>query len=156
MMNQHEFRMRIALEEARVAQSENEVPVGAVIIKDGLCIAKAHNQREALHDPTAHAEVLALRMASQLLGRRQLSDCTLYVTLEPCPMCAGAIVMAELQACYFGAPDMRQGCCESICCIPQDPAFFHNVPCVGGVLETECKELLHNFFKEKRKLSKEG
>ena len=141
--------MRLALEEA--AQSGGDVPVGAVVALDGQVIAAAHNEREAANDPFAHAEMLAMRKACQKLGTRRLGDCTLYVTLEPCPMCAGALVMAGMGKCVFGAYDPRQGCCGSVYDLPHDPAFFHRVPCVGGVMEQECAGLLREFFREKRK-----
>lgn len=149
-MSCHEEMMWLALKEANVAAQEGEVPVGAVIVRDGQVIAAAHNLREQLHDPTAHAEVLVIKEAARILGQRRLSDCTLYVTLEPCPMCAGAILMACLERCYFGAKDERQGCCESIYALTQDPAFYHRTPCVGGLLEDECSALLEAFFVNKR------
>ena len=141
--------MRLALAEA--ALSGADVPVGAVVVRDGQVIAAAHNEREAGKDPFAHAEMLAMRQACQRLGTRRLRDCTLYVTLEPCPMCAGALVMAEMGKCVFGAYDPRQGCCGSVYDLPHDPAFFHRVPCVGGVLEQQCAGQLRDFFREKRK-----
>lgn len=149
-MTQHESMMLLALEEAKQAASEGEVPVGAVITRDGEIIATAHNRREADGDPTAHAEVLAIRAAAKKLGRRRLNDCTLYVTLEPCPMCAGAMVMACIGTCYFGASDERQGCTGSVLHIPQDPAFYHHIPCIGGLLEESCAALMNDFFQQKR------
>jgi tRNA(adenine34) deaminase len=149
-MTGHERWMRAALEEAGLAAAEGEVPVGAVVVRGGEILSRAHNTREQGNDPTAHAEILAIRKAAEALGTRRLSDCTLYVTLEPCPMCAGALLMAELSACYFGASDERQGCVESVYCIPSDPAFYHNVPCVGGLLEAECQALLQTFFAQRR------
>ena len=150
-MTQHKAMMNIALEEARKAFEEGEIPVGAVIARNGEVIARAHNLREQTGDPTAHAEVLALREAAKALGGRRLGDCTLYVTLEPCPMCAGAMVMACLGQCYFGARDERQGCCESVYALTGDPAFYHRVPCVGGLMEDEASRLLKRFFEGKRK-----
>ena len=150
-MTQHEAMMTAALEEARRAFEEGEIPVGAVIARNGEIIARAHNLREKTGDPTAHAEVLAIRRAAQALGGRRLSDCTLYVTLEPCPMCAGAMVMACLGQCYFGARDERQGCCESVYALTYDPAFYHRVPCTGGLMENEASELMKQFFEGKRK-----
>ncbi len=144
-----EKMMRLALAEA--ARSGADVPVGAVVVKDGRVIAAAHNGREAAKGPFAHAEMLAMQRACEVLGQRRLHGCTLYVTLEPCPMCAGALVMAEVDACVFGAYDPRQGCCGSVYDLPHDPAFFHRVPCVGGVLEAECAALLLDFFRDKRK-----
>ena len=143
-----EEMMRRALAEA--AESGGDVPVGAVVARDGEVISAAHNEREAGHDPFAHAEMLAMRRACERLGDRRLRGCTLYVTLEPCPMCAGAMVMAEIDRCVFGAYDARQGCCGSVYDLPHDPAFFHRVECVGGVLEEECAAPLRAFFRRKR------
>ena len=140
--------MRRAISEAE--KSGTDVPVGAVVVKDGRIIAAACNMREKKGDPFAHAEMLAMHRACRQLGDRRLRGCTLYVTLEPCPMCAGAMVMAELDACVFGAYDPRQGCCGSVYDLPHDPAFFHRVQCVGGVLEQECAALLKTFFRDKR------
>lgn len=142
--------MTEALREADAAYALGEIPVGAVVVKDGEIIARAHNLRETTGDPTAHAEVLAIREAAQKLGQRRLSGCTLYVTLEPCPMCAGAMVMACLERCYFAARDERQGCCESLYALPCDPAFYHRVSCIGGLLEKEAGELLRRFFAQRR------
>ncbi len=142
--------MREALKEAQLAYDEGEIPVGAVVAKDGQIVARAHNLRENLLDPTAHAELLCIREAARVLGTRRLSGCTLYVTLEPCPMCAGAMVMACLDACYFGAADERQGCCESVYALPADPAFYHRLPCVGGLLSNEAAALLRRFFAQRR------
>lgn len=149
-MSVHKEMMRIALQEARKAQAHGEVPVGAVIARDAQVIAMAHNRRETDGDPTAHAEMLVIREAASILGTRRLNDCTLYVTLEPCPMCAGALVMACVGKCYFGARDERQGCVESIYALSQDPAFYHRLPCVGGILAEECSELLLKFFQQRR------
>ena len=147
--------MQRALEEARKAFDRGEIPVGAVVEKDGEVIAAAHNLRETTGDPTAHAEVLAIREAAKMLGRRRLNGCTLYVTLEPCPMCAGAMIMAGLDRCYFGARDERQGCAESVYALTMDPAFYHRLPCVGGLMEEESSELLKDFFYTKRKPEEE-
>ena len=141
--------MRLALEEAR--RDEQEVPVGAVIVQDGKVIARAHNARETEPpDPLGHAEVLALRKAAQALGTRRLKDCVLYVTLEPCPMCAGAMIQAGLSACYFAAYDPVQGCCGSVYDLPQDPAFTHRVKTAGGYLKEEAEAQLKAFFNKKR------
>lgn len=149
-MTDHKRYMRIALAEAKLAAEEGEVPVGAVIVHRDEVIAKAHNTREQANDPTAHAEMLAIRMAAETLGTRRLEGCILYVTLEPCPMCAGAMIMAKLSACYFGANDERQGCVESVYALASDPAFYHNVPCTGGLLEQEATALLKTFFQARR------
>ena len=142
--------MREALKEARLAAAAGEMPVGCVIALDGKIIVRAHNACEALCDATAHAEMLAIRRAGAATGDWRLNRCTLYVTLEPCPMCAGAMMMAELGACVFGAYDPRQGCCGSVYDLPHDPAFFHRVACTGGVMEEECAEQLRTFFEKKR------
>lgn len=144
----HEQFMHLALEEA--LKSGEDVPVGAVIVQNGQVIASAHNEREALQSPLAHAEMLAMERACRALHTRRLTDCTLYVTLEPCPMCAGAMVMAQLGQCVFGAYDERQGCCGSVYDLPHDAAFFHRVPCFGGVLQAECAQALRHFFERRR------
>ena len=142
--------MRAALDEAAAAKAEGEIPVGAVVVCNGEIIASAHNEREREIDPTAHAEVLALRRAAKRLGRRRLDGCTLYVTLEPCPMCAGAIVMAGVDAVYYGAADARAGCAGSVYALPEDPAFGKKIPCMGGMMAQRCTEILDGFFEERR------
>lgn len=146
----HREHMRAALDAAREALDAHEVPVGAVIVCGGEVIASARNEREETGDPTAHAEVLALRRAAKKLGRRRLKDCTLYVTLEPCPMCAGAIVMADVGSVYYGAADPAAGCAGSVYAITEDPAFGKRIPCMGGLLEDECQEVLNQFFEKRR------
>ncbi len=150
-MADHKAFMRMAMDMAKEAERQGDIPVGAVVVRNGQVIAKACNRRERDNDPTAHAEIGALRAAAQAIGNRRLQDCTLYVTLEPCPMCAGAMVMALLGACYFAARDERQGCGESVYAMTQDPAFFHRLPCVGGVLEAEAQAMLKGFFDRKRR-----
>lgn len=146
-----EAYMRIALEEARLAQLAGEVPVGAVIVRNGEVISRAHNERETTGDSTAHAEVLALRRAAQVQGNWRLEDCSLYVTLEPCPMCAGACVMARIGEVYFGAYDPRCGCMGSVYALAEDAAFGRTLPCHGGLLEEECMQMLRGFFDLKRR-----
>ena len=146
----HAQHMQRALDEAKRALELGEVPVGAAVVCGDEVIALAHNERETTGDPTAHAEVLAIRRAAQKLGRRRLTGCTLYVTLEPCPMCAGAIVMAELQSVYYGAADRTAGCAGSVYAIAEDPAFGKRIACMGGLLEDECQAVLDGFFEERR------
>lgn len=146
----HEVWMREALKLAREAQMAGEVPVGAVVVCKEKIIACARNERETSGDPTAHAEVLALRRAAETLGTRRLEGCTLYVTLEPCPMCAGAIVMAGIDAVFFGAYDPRCGCAGSLYDLPEDASFGRVIPCSGGLLEAECRLALNAFFDLRR------
>lgn len=146
----HEVWMREALKLAREAQMAGEVPVGAVVVCKEKIIACARNERETSGDPTAHAEVLALRRAAEALGMRRLEGCTLYVTLEPCPMCAGAIVMAGIDAVFFGAYDPRCGCAGSLYDLPEDASFGRVIPCSGGLLEAECRLALNAFFDLRR------
>ena len=146
----HEDWMRLALEEASKALYEGEVPVGAVLVKAGQLVCACHNQREQTGDPTAHAEMLCLREGARVLGTRRLSECTLYVTLEPCPMCAGALVQSQLGACCFGARDPQMGCCESVYALTREKGFSHRLLCVGGMLESECQGILKAFFDQKR------
>ena len=142
--------MREALKLTREAQMAGEVPVGAVVVCKEKIIACARNERETSGDPTAHAEVLALRHAAEALGTRRLEGCTLYVTLEPCPMCAGAIVMAGIDAVFFGAYDPRCGCAGSLYDLPEDASFGRVIPCSGGLLEAECRLALNAFFDLRR------
>ena len=142
--------MREALKLAREAQMAGEVPVGAVVVCKEKIIACARNERETSGDPTAHAEVLALRRAAEALGTRRLEGCTLYVTLEPCPMCAGAIVMAGIDAVFFGAYDPRCGCAGSLYDLPEDASFGRVIPCSGGLLEADCRLALNAFFDLRR------
>ena len=142
--------MRLALKEAQKAAAEGEIPVGAVLIKDGEVIAAAHNRREADHDPTAHAEMLCMRQAAQALGDWRLRGCTLYVTLEPCPMCAGAMVMSQLGRCVYGAADEKQGCCGSVYDLPGDPALAGQTKWESGVMAEACGEMMRTFFAGRR------
>ena len=138
--------MREALSEAEAAAAAGEMPVGCVVVKDGEIVARAHNECEARRDATAHAELLAIRRASASLGDWRLAGCTLYATLEPCPMCAGAIVQARVGRLVFGAPDPGQGCAGSLYRVTEDPAFPHFCPAEGGVLEKACEDVLKGFF----------
>ncbi len=142
--------MRLALREARLAYAEGEVPVGAVLTRGDTLIARAHNRREAAQDPTAHAELICLREGGAALGDWRLSGCTLYVTLEPCPMCAGALAESHLSMCVFGAADPAKGCCGSVYDLPADPALHGNTRWQSGVLAEECAALLRAFFQQRR------
>ena len=147
----HEGWMQLALEEARMAATEDEVPVGAVILSGGRVIASGHNQREQLADPTAHAEMIALTQAAASLGSWRLDNCVLYVTLEPCPMCAGAILQARVPSVVWGAADPKAGAVESLYRLFEDSRVNHRVEHVGHVLEAECGRLLSDFFRGKRR-----
>ena len=150
-MNIDEKWMKIAISEASVAKNEGEIPVGAVLIHNNKLIAKAHNQPILNHDPTAHAEVLALRKAGKKLNNYRLAGSTLYVTLEPCVMCLGAIMHARIDRIVFGASDPKTGVCGSKADLTSEAFFTHKVKVDGGVLEEENKEILQSFFKSKRK-----
>ena len=142
--------MAEALKEAQLAFDKNEIPVGAVIVRDNKIIARAHNLRETQGSAIAHAEVLAIQEACRALSSWRLSDCDLYVTLEPCPMCAGAIVNARLKSVYFGAWDEKAGCCGSVVQL-MSPGLFNHTPILyEGIMEEPCRELLRRFFMEKR------
>lgn len=142
--------MRIALVQANLALGKQEVPVGAVVVYKGEVIAARHNERETLKDPTAHAEVLALRDAAAVLGNWHLEDCTLVVTLEPCIMCAGALINARIGTLVFGAADLKGGATSSLYNVCSDPRLNHNPVVVHGVLQDECSMLLRKFFEQKR------
>ncbi len=145
-----ETMMRIALEEARAGSSWGDVPIGAVVTRDGEVLARAANARERDRDPTAHAEVLALRSAAQRLSTWRLEGCTLYVTLEPCAMCAGALVLARVERLVFGAKDDKGGFAGSLGDLVRDPRLNHAVEVETGVLAKECGEFLRAFFRERR------
>ena len=143
--------MEAALQEAEAALAAGELPVGCVIVRAGAIVARAHNECEARRDATAHAELLAIRRASRALGDWRLRDCTLYTTLEPCPMCAGAVVQSRVGRVVYGAEDPGQGCAGSVYRIPEDPAFSHFCPCDGGVLSEACRASLDAFFRARRR-----
>jgi tRNA(adenine34) deaminase len=148
----HEHFMRIALEEAEQALREEEVPVGAVIVHEGRLIARAHNQREQLRDPTAHAEMIAITQAAESRQSWRLDGCTLYVTLEPCPMCAGAILQARISTLVYGAADPKAGAVATLFRLLDDPRLNHRVESVAGVLAASCGEVLSRFFQQQRRL----
>ena len=147
----HEAYMREALKEAEAAAAVGEVPIGAVIVKDGQIISRAHNLREMAHDATAHAEVLAIRQAGDALGGWRLSGCTLYVTVEPCPMCAGALVQGRVDHVVFGARDPKAWADRSLYEILQNPGLNHRVAVTEGVLADECSQSMKAFFRARRK-----
>lgn len=151
----HEDYMFLALEVAREALLSEDVPVGAIVVRDGQVIGRGCNQREKLQDPTAHAEILALRTAAAVLGQWRLEACTVYVTLEPCAMCAGALVLARVERLVYGAADEKAGACRSLYQIPQDPRLNHRLEVIGGVLAEPCAELLREFFRRRRALGEE-
>lgn len=146
----NEFYMKKALEEAQKAFDADEVPVGAVIVRHGEIIAAAHNRRELSKDATAHAEMLAIRVACEKLGGWRLLDCEMYVTLEPCTMCSGAIMHARIEKLYIGAMDPKGGAAGSILNLFEDYHFNHRTEVVKGILEAECSRILKDFFKRKR------
>ncbi len=146
--------MKEALKEAKKAYNKLEVPVGAVIVKDGEIIAKAHNIKEQKKDTTKHAEILAISRASKKLQNWRLIDCEMYVTLEPCPMCAGALINSRIKKVHIGTMDRKTGACGSVFNLLEDYTFNHRVKIETGILQEECEELLKDFFKELRKKSK--
>ena len=147
----HEIYMRAALQQAELALSENEVPVGAVIVRNERIIAAAHNQREQLRDPTAHAEMLAITQAAEAVGGWRLLECTLYVTLEPCPMCAGAILQARIPSLVYGAADPKAGAVSSLFRLLGDARLNHRTEVVPSVLEEDCGRILSEFFSQRRR-----
>lgn len=149
-MSMHETWMKQAYREAERAYEEGEIPVGCVIVFQNSIIAKAHNQVEMLKDPTAHAELIAITSAAEYLQSKQLLGCSMYVTLEPCAMCAGAIVLAKVDNIYFGAYDVKSGACGSVINVAENKALNHKCNVYGGVMDNECKEILRSFFEVKR------
>lgn len=146
--------MRAAIAEAAAAREDGDVPVGAVVVRDGRIIGRGHNQRERLNDPTAHAEMIAITAAAAGVKSWRLENCTLYVTLEPCTMCAGAIVLARLERLVFGATDPKAGAVKSLYSIPTDERLNHCVSITDGVLAEECAVLLQEFFARQRAMGK--
>ncbi len=154
-MTKHEFYMNEALIEARKAFFKNEVPIGAVIVRDGQIIARAHNLRESDKSPLAHAEVLAIDKASKTLGGWRLTRCSIYVTLEPCLMCSGAIYQSRLVNLYYGTSDLKAGAVASLFKVLEEPKLNHIVHTEGGVLKEECQFILSDFFKMLRQTKKD-
>ena len=149
-MKEPSYYMGLALEEARLAFDKGEVPIGAVIVKEGQVISRAHNLVESSKDPTAHAEMLAIRQAAALPHLFRLTDCDLYVTVEPCAMCAGAIVLARIARLYIGTPDPKSGACLSLYQLTTDDRLNHKVQLFSGIREAECSQWMKTFFKQLR------
>ena len=143
--------MRAALRQAERAETEGEVPVGVVVVRGGRVIARAHNQPIRLNDPTAHAEILALRRAARKLGNYRLAGCTVYATIEPCAMCAGAMIHARIERLVYGARDAKAGAAGSVLEVLNHPKLNHRVEVESGILEEECRKLLRGFFRARRK-----
>jgi tRNA(adenine34) deaminase len=150
----HEHYMKLALDQAIAAWDQAEVPVGCVIVRNGRVIGAAHNQRETLRDPTAHAEMLAITQAAESLGDWRLEGCRLYVTLEPCPMCAGAILLGRIPEVIYGATDPKAGAVHSLFQLLADPRLNHRVQTAAGVLADACGDLLTEFFRQQRRAGK--
>ena len=150
-MHNDEQYMQIALDEARIAAEEGEVPIGAVVVHDGEVIARAHNRRETDADPSAHAEVRAMLEAARALGRWRLTGCTVYVTVEPCLMCAGLMVNARIDRCVYGAADPKGGAVGTLFDVSDDPRLNHSFRVTPGVYADECAQVMRDFFKARRK-----
>ena len=142
--------MRAAIKAAAIAEENGDVPIGAVIVYENQIIGKAYNQREQLQDPTAHAEIIALTQAAAAIGSWRLEGCRIYVTLEPCPMCAGALVLSRMDRLIFGCDDSKAGACKSLYNIVQDERLNHRLEVTSGVLREECSRLLQDFFQKRR------
>jgi tRNA(adenine34) deaminase len=149
-MTQNEIWMQYALKEAEKAYKKEEIPVGAVIVFENRIIGKGHNQVETLHDPTAHAEILAITSAALYLSSKALLGCSMYVTLEPCVMCAGAIVLSKIENLFFGAYDNKAGGCGSVLNVTNNRSLNHTLSVTGGILDDKCAEILRNFFEVRR------
>lgn len=149
-MSDHIHWMKAAIVEAKKAEAIQEVPIGAVVVWNGQIIGRGHNVRETSHDPTAHAEIIAIREASRYLNMWRLLECKLYVTLEPCPMCAGAIVQSRIEQVIYGTPDPKAGCAGTLMNLLQEQRFNHLTEVVPNVLREECSELLTQFFRKLR------
>ena len=143
--------LHAAIEAAHIAEENGDVPIGAIIVHEDRIIGKAYNQREQLKDPTAHAEIIALTQAAEFIKSWRLHGCTIYVTLEPCPMCAGALVLARMDRLVYGCEDPKTGACSSLYNIVQDERLNHKLEVTKGVLESQCSQLLQNFFQKRRK-----
>ncbi|MGM0847352.1 MAG: tRNA adenosine(34) deaminase TadA [Bacillota bacterium] len=155
MDTNQEYFMKLAIEEAKKAEKKEEVPIGAVIVLDGKVIAAAHNLRETTQNAVTHAELLAIEQACELLGTWRLEEAELYVTLEPCPMCSGAILLSRIKTVIYGAPDPKAGCAGTLMNLLEDERFNHQSEVVSGVLQEECGQLLTSFFRSLRVKKKE-
>ena len=151
-INENDERfMGMAIDQAYIAQENGDVPIGAVIVCEDKVIGKGYNQRQQLNDPTAHAEMIALTAAAEAVGNWRLHNCTIYVTLEPCTMCAGALVLARIDRLVYGCPDPKAGACGSLYNTVQDDRLNHRVEITAGVLQDKCSKVLQNFFQKRRK-----
>jgi len=151
-----EWHMRMAIDQAYIAEENGDVPIGCVIVYEGRPVAKAYNEREQLQDPTAHAEIIALTQAAEAVGSWRLHGCTVYVTLEPCPMCAGALVLARVDRLVYGCDDPKTGAVRSLYNIVQDPRLNHQIEVTAGVLAQACSEQLQAFFQRRRQEQRNG
>lgn len=154
-MESHDKYMKEALKEAIKAKNIDEVPIGCIIVKDNIIVARAHNKRETKQESTAHAEVLAIQKACRKLKSWRLEGCSIYITLEPCPMCAGAILLSRIDQVIYGAKDPKGGCVDSCMKMYENQGFNHYPDVVSGICEDECSSILTKFFKEKRMLKKQ-
>ena len=148
---EHTKWMKLAFREAEKAYERGEVPIGAVVVKNDQIIGRGYNQCESLNDPTAHAEIIAITSAANTIKNWRLENCSLYVTKEPCPMCAGALINSRIDMVIFGMYDEKEGCCGSLYQLCRDPRFKHQLAVKGGVMETSCKLIVQEFFKKQRK-----
>ena len=148
---EHKKWMKLAFREAEKAYERGEVPIGAVVVKNDQIIGRGHNQCESLNDPTAHAEIIAITSATNTIKNWRLENCSLYVTKEPCPMCAGALINSRIDMVIFGMYDEEEGCCGSLYQLCRDPRFKHQLSVKGGVMETSCRLIVQEFFKKQRK-----
>ena len=153
MTNQEKY-MKEAIKEAKKAEEKLEIPVGCVIVKDGKIVARAHNQKETKTDTTKHAEIIAIQKASKKLNAWRLLECEMYVTLEPCPMCAGALIQSRIKKVYIGTKDEKTGACGSVLNLLKDYEFNHKVEIETGIEQEECEKILKDFFKKLRKMKK--
>jgi len=153
-MEDDNYYMGLALEEARKAYDIGEIPIGAVLILDGKVVASGHNMREIWHDATAHAEMIVIREACQILNRWRLTGATMYVTIEPCPMCAGALVMSRVDRLVYGSADYKAGAVESIFNVVQNDALNHSIVVSSGIRSDECSEIMRDFFRQRRQQKK--